>query len=67
MQPNSSQNLVWVHKNAEFPEACMSCGMFTDVRITTKYIGTRMEEYEPTNAGSVGLGCLLFFWDRWGC
>lgn len=56
---NNSQ-FVWVKRGAEFPNTCITCGMFTDRRVTVRFVGTRLEQYETSGDGSLGLGCILF-------
>ena len=60
MSASSSQEVLWIDQNAKLPESCIQCGMFTDKRVKTTYVETRLETVESDDEGNPWLGCLLF-------
>ena len=58
---NASRLLVWVTQHADLPDVCVSCGMFTDRRVTTKHVGEQRTMVESGGGSPAALGCLLMF------
>ena len=50
---------IWIQSGETLPDTCITCGMFTDQRMKSKYTHRVQKTVATESGGMVALGCLL--------